>query len=232
MTGGASSAAPSPLSALLELARSLLSLLLWLLAGAASLLARGCGLAFSLVPAQRRRPLALAAGALLFAAALYGAMVFPQRAALDSWRRLRQYWGVGWCEPYSPPRVEHSFAPAQGPGLTWAGDADFWREFPCARESYRVVLPDGEVPHLSAAAAAAAAAAATGATAAAAAAAAEAGDEALAAAAAAAAAEEEKRGASPSGSTTRYASRAQGKLLQKPASPSQARPGPCAGAKE
>jgi hypothetical protein len=175
MNAVSGAAAPSPLAALLELVRSLLSLLLWLLAGAAALAARCCGGAWALVPAQRRRPLALAAGALLLAAALYGALLFPQRAALDSWRRLRQYWGVGWCEPYAPPRVDYAFAPTQGPGLTWAGDADFWREFPCARESYRVVLPDGEAPRFSSAAAAAAAAAASASSPASAAAAAGAG---------------------------------------------------------
>ena len=85
------SAASAPLTALLELARSLLALLALLLSAVAGLAARCCGGAWALVPAQRRRPLALAAGALLLAAALYGALFFPQRAALDQWRRLRQY---------------------------------------------------------------------------------------------------------------------------------------------
>ena len=156
----AAGAGVSPLHAALELVRALLSFAAWLAASAASLAGRCCGGAWALVPAQRRRPLALAAGALLLAAALYGALFFPQRAALDQWRRLRQYWGVGWCEPYSPPRIDYSFAPHEGPGLAWEGDADFWKEFPCAREGYRVVLSDGEVPHYSSPAVAAEAAAA------------------------------------------------------------------------
>ena len=60
----------------------------------------------------------------------------------DAARRLLSYWGLGWCEPYAPPYVEHHFAPSEGPGLRWEGDAQFWRLFPCARGSYRVVLPE------------------------------------------------------------------------------------------
>ena len=81
--------------------------------------------------------------------AVVGAAWFlaPHRVRLsiaDFWRRSLGYVGLGWCEPYSPPYEEYKFAPNEGPGLQWPGDAEFWRNFPCARESYRVVLPEGD----------------------------------------------------------------------------------------
>ena len=114
----------------------------------------------------RRRALWLLLACVAASAVLFRAFVhdsFYNFTWRDLYRRTLSYWGVGWCEPYTPPRTEHRFAPHEGAGLSWAGDENFWRLFPCARDNYRVVLPDGaaasgEVGGLAAGAAAAAAA--------------------------------------------------------------------------
>ena len=63
--------------------------------------------------------------------------------ASDSFNRVLQYIGIGECRPYVMPRKEYSFKPEEGPGFRWEGDREFWKHFPCARDTYRVVLPDG-----------------------------------------------------------------------------------------
>jgi hypothetical protein len=70
-------------------------------------------------------------------------VIFRDFFASDFFNRLLQYWGYGQCRPYVMPRKEYSFKPEEGPGLKWEGDREFWKNFPCARDSYRIVLPDG-----------------------------------------------------------------------------------------
>ena len=143
MTATAASAWRSIAHGLFDLGRAAVEAVAALVALALSSLLRAAGAAYSAVPAQRRRPLGLGFGALLLAALYFACTALPTRTAFDAYRRLRGYWGLGgWCEPYSPPRVDYSFAGADGPALSWEGEAEFWRNFPCARSNYRIVLPD------------------------------------------------------------------------------------------
>lgn len=70
-------------------------------------------------------------------------LVYPGSRPFPVLRYTASFLGFGWCDPTPLPYREWSFAPAEGPGLTWEGDAAFWAHFPCARSAYRVWEPEG-----------------------------------------------------------------------------------------
>jgi len=54
------------------------------------------------------------------------------------------YLGFGWCDPYSVPRRDATYRGAEsGAEVHWEGEGEFWSKLPCARSSYRVILPTG-----------------------------------------------------------------------------------------
>ena len=66
----------------------------------------------------------------------------PTSLPYNAVRYTASFLGFGWCEPSPVPKTTYHFSGAEGPALTWENDALFWRNFPCARESYRVWLPE------------------------------------------------------------------------------------------
>jgi len=80
------------------------------------------------------------------ASAVMTVRMFPGTFSYHALRYAASFVGLGWCEPLVVPRVTYAFADAEGPGLSWPGDAAFWAAFPCARSAYRVWLPEPPAP--------------------------------------------------------------------------------------
>ena len=57
-------------------------------------------------------------------------------------RYTASFLGWGWGEPSIVPTTVYHFSGAEGPALTWEHDEVFWRNFPCARDAYRIWLPE------------------------------------------------------------------------------------------